>query len=315
MTTCGETTGVEPVIVLEHVSKWYGQVIGLNDVSVHVPPGITGLLGPNAAGKSTFMKLVTGQLRPSQGALRVLGEPVWDNPSLYFRIGFCPEQDAFYERMTGLDWLVALLRLNGLVNGEAEHLAREALEAVDLLDAANKKIGAYSKGMRQRVKLAQAIAHDPALLILDEPLTGMDPLARRKIVRLIRERARRGRSVLVSSHVLHEIESMTSNILLINHGRILAEGDVHHIRDLMDTHPHTVSIAGERTRELAAVFLESEDLLSLRFEESRIVVQTARPDAFYARLTEIAASGRHGEVHEVTSPDDNLQAVFEYLVK
>jgi ABC-2 type transport system ATP-binding protein len=307
--------GAEPILVLEHVSKWYGQVIGLNDVSVRVPPGITGLLGPNGAGKSTFMRLVTGQLRPSQGTLRVLGEAVWDNPSLYFRIGFCPEQDAFYERMTGLAWLVALLRLNGLADADAERLARCALEAVDLAEAADKKIGAYSKGMRQRVKLAQAIAHEPGLLILDEPLTGLDPLARRKTIRLIREWARRGRSVLVSSHVLHEIESMTSNILLINQGRILAEGDVHHIRDLMDTHPHTVSIAAERTRELAAIFLESDDVLSLRFEESRVVVQTARPDAFYARLTEIAASGRHGAVHEVTSPDDNLQAVFEYLVK
>ena len=304
-----------PIIRAEHVSKWYGQVSGLNDVSVAVPPGITGLLGPNGAGKSTFMKLITGQLRPNQGQLRVLGEPVWDNPAIYRRLGFCPEQDSFYERMTGLAWLMGLLRLNGLDEAGAEAAARRALEAVDLLEAADKKIGAYSKGMRQRVKLAQAIAHDPELLILDEPLSGMDPLARRRTMKLIRDWARQGRSVLVSSHVLHEIESLTSNILLINQGRILAEGDVHHIRDLIDEHPHTVSIKAERTRVLAQAFLSLDHILSLRFEGERVVVQTARPDAFYAWLTQVAASGECGDIVEVTSPDDNLQAVFEYLVK
>jgi ABC-2 type transport system ATP-binding protein len=304
-----------PIIVADHVSKWYGQVIGLNDVTVSVPPGITGLLGPNGAGKSTFMKLVTGQLRPSQGTVKVLGEPMWDNPALYFRVGFCPEQDSFYERMTGRAWLVALLRLHGLGETDAEAMAARALTDVDLVNAAEKKIGAYSKGMRQRVKLAQAIAHDPELLILDEPLSGMDPLARRKTIKLIREWGKSGRSILVSSHVLHEIESMTSNILLISQGRILAEGDVHHIRDLIDEHPHTVSIKADHPRELARAFLQEEDVLSLRFEADRIVVQTGRPDIFYSRLTALAASGACGTIDEVTSPDDNLQAVFEYLVK
>ncbi len=308
-------TDAAPIIVADHVSKWYGQVIGLNDVTVSVPPGITGLLGPNGAGKSTFMKLVTGQLRPSQGTLNVLGEPMWDNPALYFRVGFCPEQDSFYERMTGRAWLVALLRLHGLGETDAEAMAARALADVDLVNAAEKKIGAYSKGMRQRVKLAQAIAHDPELLILDEPLSGMDPLARRKTIKLIRDWGRSGRSILVSSHVLHEIESMTSNILLISQGRILAEGDVHHIRDLIDEHPHTVSIKVDHPRELARAFLQEEDVLSLRFEADRIVVQTGRPDIFYSRLTALAASGACGTIDEVTSPDDNLQAVFEYLVK
>ena len=198
-----------PIVTADHVSKWYGQVIGLNDVSVEVPPGITGLLGPNGAGKSTFMKLVTGQLKPSKGSVKVLGEPIWRNPHLYFQIGFCPEQDAFYERMTGLEWVTALVRLNGLGEKEADEAARRAL------------------------KLAQAIVHDPTLLILDEPLSGMDPLARRRTIRLIRDWARAGKSVLVSSHILHEIESMTANILLINNVRIHAEGDVQHIRDLI----------------------------------------------------------------------------------
>jgi ABC-2 type transport system ATP-binding protein len=304
-----------PIVTADHVSKWYGQVIGLNDVSVEVPPGITGLLGPNGAGKSTFMKLITGQLKPSKGSVKVLGEPIWGNPHLYFEVGFCPEQDSFYERMTGLEWVTALVRLNGLSDKEADAAARRALTTVDLMDAADKKIGAYSKGMRQRVKLAQAIVHDPALLILDEPLSGMDPLARRRTIRMIKDWARAGKSVIVSSHILHEIESMTGNILLINNGRILAEGDVHHIRDLIDEHPHSVSVRAQDPRALAREFLAFADVRSLKFEEGAVVVETGKPDAFYSKLTELAASGQFGTIDEVTSPDDNLAAVFQYLVK
>ena len=277
-----------PIVAADHVSKWYGQVIGLNDVSVEVPPGITGLLGPNGAGKSTFMKLITGQLKPSKGVVKVLGEPIWGNPHLYFAIGFCPEQDAFYERMTGLEWVSALVRLNGLTDKESDDAARRALTAVDLMDAADKKIGAYSKGMRQRVKLAQAIVHDPQLLILDEPLAGMDPIARRRT---------------------------TGNILLINNGRILAEGDVHQIRDLIDEHPHSVSVRAEDPRALAREFLAFADVRSLKFEDGAVVVETGKPDVFYSKLTEMAASGEFGAIDEVTSPDDNLAAVFQYLVK
>ena len=303
------------VIATEHLSKWYGQVSGLNDVTVTVPRGITGLLGPNGAGKSTFMKLVTGQLRPSTGVVRVFGDSIWGNPAQYFRLGFCPEQDAFYERMTGLEWVTALSRLHGMSADAAAAAARGALEAVDLLDAADRKIGAYSKGMRQRVKLAQAIAHDPELLILDEPLSGMDPIMRRRTIRLIKEWGRLGKSVVVSSHILHEIEAMTSNILLVHNGRILAEGNVHQIRALIDEHPHTVSIRAADPRALARRLLIEEDVTSLRFEPGTVVVETPRPDAFYSRLTELAASGEGGAIEEVTSPDDNLQAVFTYLVK
>ena len=303
------------IVTAEHLSKWYGQVIGLNDVTLTVPKGITGLLGPNGAGKSTFMKLMTGQLKPSKGSLTVFGEPIWENPSAYFRIGFCPEQDAFYERMTGSEWVTALVGLNGVTESAARAMAARALETVGLSDVADKKIAAYSKGMRQRVKLAQALAHDPELLILDEPLSGMDPLVRRKTIRLIKDWGRAGKSIIVSSHILHEIESMTSNILLINQGRILAEGNVHQIRDLIDEHPHTVFIRAEHTRALAREFLTDDQVLSLKFEDGGIVVQTGRPDVFYTRLTELAASGELGAIHEVTSPDDNLQAVFQYLVK
>jgi ABC-2 type transport system ATP-binding protein len=303
------------IIASEHLSKWYGQVSGLNDVSVVVPDGITGLLGPNGAGKSTFMKLITGQLRPSKGQVRVLGEPIWDNPALYQRIGFCPEQDAFYDRMTGREWVTALAGLHGFDERTAADAAARAIEKVELTEAADRKIGSYSKGMRQRIKLAQAIAHEPELLILDEPLSGMDPLMRRRTVKQIKEWARAGTSVLVSSHILHEIEAMTSNIVLINNGRIVAEGHVHHIRELIDEHPHTVSVRAQEPRALAREFLSFGDVRSLKFEEGAVIVETGKPDMFYARLTEMAASGQYGSIDEVTSPDDNLAAVFQYLVK
>jgi ABC-2 type transport system ATP-binding protein len=304
-----------PVVVADHLSKWYGQVSGLNDISVTVPPGVTGLLGPNGAGKSTFMKLITGQLKPSKGSVQVLGQPIWGNPEVYRRIGFCPEQDSFYERMTGMEWVTSLVRLNGYDEKASREAAERALTEVDLMEAANKKIGAYSKGMRQRVKLAQAIVHNPELLILDEPLSGMDPLGRRRTMRMIREWARAGKSVLVSSHILHEVESMTSDILLINNGRILAEGNVHQIRALIDTHPHSVHIRAEDPRALAREFLTADDVISMRFEPGAVVVETGKPDLFYARLTDLVAEGRFGAVEELTSPDDNLQAVFQYLVK
>ncbi len=313
--TMATSTDARPVVEAEHLSKWYGQVIGINDVTVSVPAGVTGLLGPNGAGKSTFMKLMTGQLKPSQGVIRVLGERVWRNPRIFSRIGLCPDQDSFYDRMSGTEWLAALVRLNGYDERRADEAARRALEAVDLVEAGGKKIGSYSKGMRQRVKLAQAVIHDPELLVLDEPLAGMDPIGRRRTIRLIREWGRQGKSLLVSSHILHEIEAMTSSILLMHNGRILAEGDVHQIRELIDEHPHTVYVKGEDPRRLARAFLAEEDVLSLQLEQEAVIVQTARPDAFYSRLTELAASGEAGAVGEVTSPDDNLQAVFQYLVK
>jgi len=303
------------IVATEHLSKWYGHVSGLNDVTVSVPEGITGLLGPNGAGKSTFMKLVTGQLRPSTGSVRVFGEPIWGNPSQYRRLGFCPEQDAFYEHMSGIEWVEALAMLHGMEKDAAAAAARRALDAVDLLDVADRKIGSYSKGMRQRVKLAQAIVHDPQLLILDEPLSGMDPIMRRRTIRLIKDWGRAGRSVVVSSHILHEIEAMTANILLMHNGRVVAEGDIHQIRGLIDAHPHRVSIRAEQPRVLAQQLLAADDVSSVRLEDDAVIVETPRPDAFYARLTEIAASGDAGAIDEITSPDDTLQAVFSYLVK
>ena len=303
------------VVSAQSLSKWYGQVIGLNDVTVEIPTGIVGLLGPNGAGKSTFMKLVTGQLKPSQGTVSVFGTPIWGHPAAYANIGYCPDQDAFYERMTGLEWVTALTRLTGLDDSAARKAAAQALDTVALSDVGGKKIGAYSKGMRQRIKLAQALAHDPSLLLLDEPLAGMDPLGRRRTIKLIRAWALAGKTVVVSSHILHEIELMTPNILLINNGRILAEGNVYQIRELIDERPHKVHIKATAPRVVARTLLEYPHVIRLDFEKDAVVVETNRPDQFYTQLTELAASGDVGSIDEVTSPDDNLHAVFDYLVK
>jgi ABC-2 type transport system ATP-binding protein len=217
--------------------------------------------------------------------------------------------------MTGLEWVTALVSLNGLGEAASRDMAVRALETVGLSDVSGKRIAAYSKGMRQRVKLAQAIAHDPALLILDEPLSGMDPIMRRRTIRLVKEWGRAGKSVIVSSHILHEIEAMTSTIVLMHNGRVVAEGNVHQIRALIDEHPHRVWIRAQDPRAVARLLMSEEEVASVRFEDGALVVETPKPDAFYARLTEVAASGAAGAIDEVTSPDDNLQAVFSYLVK
>jgi ABC-2 type transport system ATP-binding protein len=304
--------GSAPPLEFVRVSRWYGQVIALNDVTATLPPGVTGLLGPNGAGKSTFLKLAAGQLAPSQGEVRLLGRPAWGSPEAFHRVGLCPEADAFWEHMTGLQFLTALLRLTGYDDAECRRRAEGALHEVALLDAKDRRLGGYSKGMRQRVKLAQAIAHDPEVLLLDEPVSGMDPVNRRRVIDLVRRYGREGRTVLVSSHILHEVEAMTRRVLLVNHGRILAEGDVREIRELMDEHPHTVAIRARDPRRLAAAVVGWPNVLSISFaaEGEWLTVQTARPDEFYRGLHEAALEAG---VAEMYSPDENLESVFRYL--
>jgi ABC-2 type transport system ATP-binding protein len=294
-------------------SRWYGPVIALNDVTTVVEPGVTGLLGPNGAGKSTFLKLAAGQLAPSQGEVRLLGVPAWGSPGVFHHVGLCPEADAFWEGMTGLQFVTALLRLTGYDEAECRQRAEAALNEVALLEAKDRKIGGYSKGMRQRVKLAQAIAHDPQVLLLDEPVSGMDPINRRHVVDLVKRLGREGKTVLVSSHILHEVEAMTRRVLLIHNGRILAEGDVREIRDLMDEHPHTVALRARDPRALARAVVGSPHVLSLTFggEGEWVTVQTARPDDFYGSLHDAALEAG---VSEMYSPDENLESVFKYLV-
>jgi ABC-2 type transport system ATP-binding protein len=306
---------LEAVVEFDAVSKWYGNVIGLNKLTLRIPAGVTGLLGPNGAGKSTFLQLATGLLRPSQGSVQVLGQPVWNNPRLLARIGLCPEQDAFYEWMTGWDFVHTCARLSGLTRAEAAAATETALQIVQMTEHMNRPVGGYSKGMRQRTKLAQALVHDPDVLFLDEPLTGTDPLARRDLIDIITRLGQGGKSVVVSSHVLYEVQSLTPNIILLNHGRLVAEGNVRQIRDLIDKYPHRIVLVCENYRALAARLVSWEDVEGVKImaKERGVLAETRMPDAFYSRLPELSLEDGTA-IEEVYSEDDNLEAVFKYLV-
>lgn len=303
------------VIETQNLSKWYGNVLGLSDVSLQIEPGVTGLLGPNGAGKSTLLKLLTGQIKSNIGSVTIKGEKIRNNYSLFSKIGFCPEQDSFYEEMTGWQFITRLLSLHHLSSAEILERARNCLEIVELTEDKDRIIKSYSRGMRQRLKFAQAIAHDPEIIILDEPLNSLDPLGRRKLIRLIKSYGKEGRTIIVSSHVLPEIEAMTKRIILIHQGKIFAQGDIHYIRDLIETHPHIISIKCNRPRELASRFIQEEYVLKVHFGSSpdSLLVETNNRDKFFSLLPSLLLENDI-QVKEITSPDDNLQAVFDYLV-
>lgn len=305
----------EAVIETKKLSKWYGNVLGLSDVTLQIEPGITGLLGPNGAGKSTFLKLLTGQITPNIGSVTIYGETVKNNFILFSKIGFCPEQDSFYEGLSGKEFLTHLLRLSSFSALESEERAMKALDFIELTEDKDRNIKSYSRGMRQRLKIAQAIAHDPQIIILDEPLNGLDPLGRRKIIRLVKSYAAEGKTIIVSSHVLPEIEAMTKKIILIHQGKIFAEGNIHYIRDLIETHPHIVSVKCCSPRILASKFIGQEFILNIHFDAAgdSFRVETNSRDKFFDLLPRLIVENGI-EVQEITSPDDNLQAVFDYLI-
>jgi ABC-2 type transport system ATP-binding protein len=302
-----------PLIRAENVARWYGEVAGLNGLSVTIGPGITGLVGPNGAGKSTFLKLVTGELRPSSGAIEVLGRAPFADRALYRKLGFAPQQDALYGDMTGLEWVTALLRLSGSSARDADLRARAALERVGLADAWHRRTRTYSKGMRQRAKLAQAFAHGPELLVADEPMTGLDPLGRHEMTELLGELAREGTSILVSSHVLHEVEHLTREIVLLHRGRLLAQGSLDDVRALLSRHPRKVRIEARDARRLAGALLALECVGSARIENGALALETHDLGAFLERLPAVAAEARAG-VASLDCPDASLEAVFDYLV-
>ncbi len=300
-------------IALSKVSHWYGPVIGLNDVSLEFRPGVTGLLGPNGAGKSTLMRLVTGQMPPSQGDVRVFGEAPFARPSVLCKLGHSPEHEDLWDHLTGRRHLVVLLHYGGFTVAAAADRAERALVRVGLAGAAEKKVGAYSKGMRQRLRIAQAIAHDPELIVLDEPLNGLDPVGRREVIDLVRELGAAGHTVVVSGHVLHEVEKMTRRIALIHRGRVLAEGTIDEIRHALDARPHHVRVATDDPRGLARLLIEEPGVVSVRVGTAEAQFEVIEPGVFFDRLGRIAADGWI-TVREYESTDDNLQAVFDYLV-
>lgn len=295
------------------VTKLYGVVIGVNDLTLELEPGVHGLLGPNGAGKSTLIKLITGQLRPTEGRIRIFGQDPWNNHGLLRRIGYCPEHDAFWNFLSGYQFVTTLAGLSGMGATDSKLAAERVLERVGASEYMHKKISTYSKGMRQRTKLAQALVHDPDLLVLDEPLSGTDPVGRHELMDLIQELGKEGKSVLVSSHVMHEVQAMTGRFLLIYGGRVLAAGEVQEIRRLMYEIPHKIRILCDRPRDLVRHLAVQSSVDGLQIDAGELWVTTHEPRELFALLPELTAE-TGVKVRELGSDDESLDAVFEYLV-
>jgi len=304
---------LEPVVELRSVSKWYGEVVGLNDVTATIQTGLTGLLGHNGAGKSTLLSLITGQLRPSVGEIRVLGQRPWNNGRVLPRIGYCPEVDAFWRGLTGMEFVTFLARTSGLTRREARAATRRALELTGSLDYADRRLAHCSRGMRQRLKVAQALAHRPELLVLDEPLTGMDPIGRAHLISLFKRLAAEGTRVLVSSHILHEVEALTDNILLLDHGKLIAEGDVRQIRQVMEERSYRIRLQTRQGRPLAALLVPKDYVAGLEIQDREaLIVHTHDPDRLLRELPALLTDHR---IHctEITSSGESLESIFGYL--
>ncbi len=303
------------MIEIRRASRWYGQVIGLNDVSCSLGPGITALLGENGAGKTTIIKMITGQIKPTTGSIEVMGYKPFANPEVYKRLGYCPEIDAMPEHMSGRGFVYTMARMLGMNDKQAKLRTEDVLETVKMADRADRKIGGYSKGMRQRIKLAQAMLNDPDVILLDEPLNGLDPGGRREYMGVVDGLAKRGKCVVISSHILYEVEQITRNILLLHRGRLMATGDVRVIRGLIDKHPHRIRIETTEPRRLAGLLVERPYVMSVKVEpgDRSIEIESKEPDRFYDEFPSLALEHRI-PVHAFSSPDNNLESVFRYLV-
>ena len=300
------------VVVADTCSKWYGQVLGVSDVSWTLTGGIVGLLGPNGAGKSTLIKMMGGLLQPSRGKLTVFGADPFHDVAVRRRIGYAPEHEATWDELSALELVIAMARLAGVPAGKADRAARDALAQVGMTAAMDRRVRGFSKGMRQRTKLATAIAHDPDLVLLDEPLTGVDPAARVDIIERIKQLGAAGKTIVVSSHVLYEIEALTSDIVVIYRGHVLAEGNVYEIRKLIDRHPHRIRVECDQPRAIAAALAPEDHIARISFERGGIVVETRDPDRCYDQIAG-AVIAADVTVSALSSPDNNLGAVFEYL--
>jgi len=300
------------IVVADNCSKWYGHVLGVSDVSWKLTGGIVGLLGPNGAGKSTLIKMMGGLLQPSRGSLTVYGQSPFYDIEVRRRIGYAPEHEATWDELSALELVTAMGRLSGVPAGKADQAARDALEQVGMTSAMYRRVRGFSKGMRQRTKLATAIVHDPDFLLLDEPLTGVDPVARVDIVERIKQLGAAGKTIVISSHVLYEIEALTSDIVVIYRGQVLAEGNVYEIRKLIDRHPHRIRVECDQPRAIAAALAPEDHIVRISFERSVVVIETRDPDRCYDQLASAVIAGNIA-VGALSSPDNNLGAVFEYL--
>jgi ABC-2 type transport system ATP-binding protein len=301
-------------ITLDNVSRFYGEVLGVNRVTLSIPPGITSLVGPNGSGKTTLMNLMTGLVRPTYGEIRVLGIAPSEPEKLFHLVGYSTQFDSFPKGLTGFQFIQSFLRFFGYSSEKSLELAGNAIEQVGLTEAADRKIAAYSKGMRQRIKLAQAIAHDPKVLVLDEPLNGLDPLVRAETIALFRKFAAEGRHVIVSSHVLHEVDLISDRVILLTGGYVMAEGQIHGVRTEIQEHPMQILIRCDRPGALASKVFEQEHVVAAQIlpDGSGLLVQTRDADRFYLQLNHLALDNIR--IESVAPADDNVNSVYQYLV-
>jgi ABC-2 type transport system ATP-binding protein len=301
-------------VELANASRWYGNVVAVNDISFTLDGGVTGLLGPNGAGKSTILHMLAGFLAPSSGSVTVGGAPSWLHPEMYRRIGLVPEREAVYPFLTGREFAHANARLQGMPPAEAAEAAARAIGLVELEDAADRPIGTYSKGMRQRAKVAAALVHDPPLLLLDEPFNGMDPRQRLHMMDLLHGMAAEGRTILFSSHILEEVERLAGRVLVIVAGRLAASGDFREIRRLMTDRPHTFTVRSSDDRRLASALLSEPTIAGAALDGGLLTVRTNDFGAFSRAVSGIAR--RHQiSLHELLPTDESLESVFSYLVR
>ena len=305
----------EKIITFENVSRFYGEVLGVNRVNLTIPPGVTSLVGPNGSGKTTLMNLMTGLLRPTEGQIRVLGVSPQDPERLCRLVGYCTQFDAFPKGLTGYKFLYAFLRMHGMSHAECDQRTRSSLELAGLSEAANRTVGAYSKGMRQRVKLAQAIAHDPRVVILDEPLNGLDPMARAEAIALFRQWGEQGRHVVVSSHILHEVDRISDQVILLSHGYVVAEGAIQGVRSEVKDQPMQILVRCDRPSVLAARLFQQDHIVEARIhgDGRNLLLSTRDADSFYLLLNRVILDTGL-QVESVAPADDDVNSVYQYLI-
>lgn len=302
-----------PLAEFQHVTKWYGPVIGVNDVQLQLGSGITGLLGPNGAGKTTLIKLLTGQLQPSLGQVLVQGHPS-TSAAAKRHLGYCPDVDAFYEEMSGRQFVLTMARLHGMTPRDAADRTEVALAEVGMLDRADRTLRGCSKGMRQRIKLAQALVHDPQILIVDEPLNGVDPVGRRELMDLFRRFRERGKAVLVSSHILEEMDTLAERVVFMGRGRILAVGTLPEIRQMLAAHPQRVRIRSPQARELAGHLVQWSQVRGLELPaEGELSLQVNRPDEFFSQFATLVVE-RGIDLSSLETTDVSAEAIFDYVM-
>src|SRR6476646_2176887 len=309
------TTPAEQLIIFNNVSKFYGEILGVNRVNLQIAPGITSLVGPNGAGKSTVMNLMTGLLRPTRGTISLLGIPTDRPDELFRKVGYCTQFASFPRGVPGREFINSFLLVHGYDRKKANELTDVALDRVNLLDAGDRKVAAYSKGMRQRIRLAQSIAHQPVIMILDEPLNGLDPMVRSETIALFRKLASNGLHLIISSHILHEVDMMSDRVVLLNNGYVVAEGNIHGVRDEMQEHPMQILIRCDEPSKLAAHVFAQDHVVEARLHDDHrgLFVKTRDADRFYLLLNDVVAGGEVN-VESVAPVDDDLSAVYQYLI-